>query len=142
MYHLNLCLISIISLFRRSKLTTYLIYLLLIYLSIFDGTRFETGPDWDSYLLHFYKGEYSQNFEWMYNKYVEFFRIIYPNYNVFLFIISLFLYFSLFKKIMIYSKSNVSLIVLYSMVVPYIGINRQLISIGIIVYSIKYILEK
>lgn len=115
--------------------------LLLLLLSIVDGIRNETGPDWFNYLKH-YKRELESIFEIGYTLVENIFIQLKLDYNLFLFFISLFLYLGLFFNIFKLSRYKIlGLFILYYLFVPYIGINRQMISLTILSFSVKYYFE-
>lgn len=141
LHFLNYFFLLLISLFSSKRNYTFFIFIFFLYLSFIDGTRYETYYDWTSYKLHFYFSKGSQTMELGYNIVIDFIKKI-MNYNTFLFLVSFLLYMVGFKNIYKIAKNRITYIVLFSLVSPFIGINRQLIAIIILTFSLKYILLK
>lgn len=122
-----------------------LFYFLIILLILHDGLRWEVGTDWFSY-YDFYKNCLNSEYNFEIG-YVWFNKLIYSftggNYTIFLLIHAFFVYFSfqqLFKNYSVYPI--LSLLILYSSILPYLGMNRQLIAIAICLFSVKFIIER
>lgn len=114
------------------------------------GFRWQTGTDWVPYLEHF--GEMVRfsdinltltGFEKGYSLFVLFVKFFSNNYTVFLVVHALLFYyfiFSVFKKFSPYLF--VSLLVFYATTLGFMGSNRQLIALGICLYSLKFVMDK
>lgn len=137
----NYIVLTLISILSTKKSYKFFLILFYIYLTLADGTRFESYYDWFSYKNHFYDGASSEIMESGYNLLVKFIKII-GNYNFLLTIISFLLYFLGFFNVYNISKNRISILIMFSIIIPYIGVNRQVISIIILSFSLKYIIEK
>lgn len=114
------------------------------------GLRWETGTDWEPYLLHFEATSslrdvyYSlTGFEQGYGFLVLIIKTLWSNYSVFLVIHALLYYlliFSAFKKFTPYIF--VSIMVFYATTMGFLGSNRQLLAIGICLYALRYVKDK
>jgi hypothetical protein len=114
------------------------------------GLRWQTGTDWEPYLQHFEEVNsifdvYNSltGFEKGYSFFVLITKLFWNNYSVFLFahaLIYYFLIFSAFKKLTPYFF--VSLLVFYASTMGIMGSNRQLIALGICLFSLRYMLNK
>lgn len=114
------------------------------------GFRWQTGTDWVPYLEHF--GEMVRlsdinmtltGFEKGYSLFVLFVKFFSNNYTVFLVVHALLFYyfiFSIFKKLSPYLF--ISLLVFYATNLGFMGSNRQLIALGICLYSLKFVMNK
>lgn len=114
------------------------------------GLRWQTGTDWEPYLEHFnvvnsisevYYSSYG--FERGYTLFVFITKLFWNNYSVFLFahaLIYYFLIFSAFKKLTPYFF--ISLFVFYATTMGVMGSNRQLIALGICLFSLRYLFNK
>lgn len=128
---------------RNSKLFFYFIIFILI---LHDGLRWEVGTDWAAY-YDFYnscldnsEADFEIGYVWV-NKLV--YLLTGGSYTIFLILLSFFVYFSfqrLFNKYSFYPI--LSLLILYSAILPYLGMNRQIIAISICLFSVKYILDR
>lgn len=114
------------------------------------GLRWETGTDWEPYLMHFEEVNnisdvyYSiTGFERGYGLLVFLVKSIWNDYTVFL-LVHAFLYYALvisaFKKISPYLF--ISLLVFYAVNLGVLGSNRQLIALGICLYALRYVIDK
>ena len=130
-----------------SKKNTALIFgILIFFLIIHDGTRWETGTDWKNYIDYFndclLSGSNSMSFSIGYVFLNVISRSISDSYSLFLIlhatIIYGFLSISLWK---LSPRPILSLLLYYGMMLPYMGMNRQLIALVICLYSLIYLLE-
>jgi hypothetical protein len=114
------------------------------------GLRWQTGTDWEPYLVHFEETDnawdvyYSlTGFEQGYGFLVLIVKNLWNNYSVFLVIHALLYYvliFSAFKKLTPYIF--VSIMVFYGTTMGFMGSNRQLLAIGICLYALRYVTNK
>ena len=114
------------------------------------GLRWQTGTDWEPYLLHF-EGMtdisdvyYSlEGFEQGYGFLVLMVKSLWHNYTLFLVIHALLYYvliFSAFKRLTPFLF--VSLLVFYATNMGLMGANRQLLALGICLYALRYVKDK
>jgi EpsG family len=150
MYFLNLILLIIICiinrLFNKSK-STYFLFAALIYLSIFDAVRINTGTDWAMYSDHFNaiaSNDFIENeiFEMGYVWIEKIISIFSNSYNALLLIVAISTYWLLYLNIYLCTRTIVFLPILYSTITPFLGSNRQMIALGVLSFSIKYIVKK
>lgn len=131
----------------QHKSMSVFVYFLLIFQV---GLRWQTGTDWDSYLLHF-KGMdnisdvylFMALFEPGYSFFVLAVKYLWNSYTVFFVVHALVYYalvFSAFKKLSPYLF--ISLLVFYATTMGVLGSNRQLIALGICLYALRYVIEK
>ena len=114
------------------------------------GLRWQTGTDWDTYLLHFEEiNSFSDvyytitGFEQGYSFFVLIVKSIWNNYTAFLIIHALIYYvlvFTAFKKLSPYIF--ISLLVFYATNMGVMGSNRQLIALGICLFALRYVVNK
>ncbi len=114
------------------------------------GLRWQTGTDWEPYLLHFeslhtMKDVYYSltGFELGYSSFILLVKFLWNSYTVSLLVQAILYYlliFSAFKKLTPYFF--VSLLVFYATTLGVMGSNRQLLALAICLYSIKYIIDK
>lgn len=142
-----LFIVSFLDLFN-SKFEKYrnLVWIICLILFILhDGLRWETGTDWLNYFLYF--SDRSQvaylKFEPLYILLNSIIKSISSNYTIFLIVHSTILYLLIFKSVKDYSKNYIfSIFCYYCLMLPYLGMNRQIIAIAICMYSIRYVVEK
>lgn len=124
---------------KRNK---YNIIFFLIVLSILDALRYKTYFDYNSYEQHYYFGTGQEVFEIAYNFFVMFCRL-FNSYNLFLFVVAVLMYYYIFYKMYkLFNYSNFLVFIMFVQIIPYIGVNRQILSmvifsIGIINFLIK-----
>ncbi len=114
------------------------------------GFRWQTGTDWVPYLEHFDEmvklsdiNTTLTGFEKGYSVFVLIVKFFSQSYTVFLVVHALIFYyfiFSVFKNLSPYLF--VSLLVFYATTLGFMGSNRQLISLGICLYSLKFVLDE
>ena len=114
------------------------------------GLRWQTGTDWDTYLLHFEEINklsdiyYSiTGFELGYSFFVFMIKSIWNSYTAFLLTHALIYYalvFSAFKKLSPYLF--ISILVFYATNMGVLGANRQLIALGICLYALRYVVDR
>jgi hypothetical protein len=114
------------------------------------GFRWQTGTDWEPYILHFESLNNIKNlyysltgFELGYSFLILFLKYIWNSYTFSLVVQAVIYYvliFSAFKKLTPYLF--VSLMVFYATTLGVMGSNRQLLALGICLYAIKYIIDK
>lgn len=131
---------------KHGKSYSKLLFCFLTFLLILhDGLRWEVGTDWFAY-YDFYKScissesDFEIGYVWL-NKLV--YTLTGGDYTIFLFLLACFVYLSfqhLFKNYSVYPI--LSLLILYSSILPYLGMNRQIIAICICLFSVKFILER
>ena len=127
---------------KHKKILLYVIFALLIFQ---DGFRWETGTDWKPYLKYFLQDpEYSWfAFEPGYDLLNVIIRAVFNNYTVFLVAHALIIYTLYFKAIIkLTDLPIVTILVFYSLMIGYMGMNRQHIALAICLYSIIFILNK
>lgn len=123
----------------------------IIAICIFEmGLRWETGTDWFPYLHHFEQQDISTpfenadfGFESGYNFFVSISKLISAQYPVLLFLHAL-IFFLLIKKGFEYFSTYVivSLLIFYVTFLGLWGSSRQLLAVGIGLYSLIYLYEK
>lgn len=129
------------------KIKKIIFFIVIIFLSCIEGLRNETGTDWMPYQDQFYNSNYYiyiSNFEKGYLYIVDFFKeYISKDYNIFLFILTL------FKNIVTYTiifnlseYSFLTIALYYSLTLGIMGANRQLIALSFSAYSLKKIFDK
>ena len=113
------------------------------------GLRWETGTDWNSYLNHFVEidnfsstSPLNNGFEFGYNFFVWLVKLFTNSYSLFLLIHSFLFYYLLFKSYK-YLSSNfyLSILIFYCLFIGLEGSNRQLLSLVICIYSLKFLIE-
>jgi len=138
----------------RTSLTSVQHHSMLVFvyaLLVFQvGFRWETGTDWETYLIHFdeirsIKDVYFSitGFEQGYSFLVLIVKYIWNSYTAFLVIHALLFYyfiFSAFKKFSPYVF--ISLLILYATSIGFMGSNRQLLALGICLYALRYVANK
>jgi hypothetical protein len=129
---------------KSMSVFVYLLFVLQV------GLRWQTGTDWDTYLLHFEEINnisdvyYSiTGFEQGYSLFVLLVKSFWNSYTAFLLIHALVYYafvFSAFKKLSPYLF--ISLLVFYATNMGVLGSNRQLIALGLCLYALRYVINK
>ena len=135
-----------LSVLLQKKMSAFVYSLLVLQV----GLRWQTGTDWDSYLLHFEQiNNFSDvffaiiHFEPGYTFFVLVVKSVWNSYTVFLVVHALVYYaliFSAFKKLSPYLF--ISLLIFYATSMGVLGSNRQLIALGICLYSLRYVIDK
>lgn len=114
------------------------------------GLRWETGTDWEQYLIHFKSFKWAtattslvNMYEYGYNLFVFLVRIITRNYSIFLLLHAIVFYTLIFKSFERYTPYLfTSLLMFYTLSMGMVGANRQLIALAICIYSLRFIIEK
>lgn len=114
------------------------------------GLRWQTGTDWDTYLLHFEEINKLSDvyytitgFEQGYSFFILIVKYFWNSYTAFLLIHALLYYvlvFSAFKRLSPYIF--ISLLVFYAASMGVLGSNRQLIALGICLFALRYVVRK
>ena len=114
------------------------------------GFRWQTGTDWEPYYEHFIEMRSVSDvyytltgFEKGYSFFVLIVKNLWNSYTAFLVVHALlyyFLIFSAFKKFSPYVF--ISLLVFYATSIGVMGSNRQLIALGICLFSLRYVFNK
>jgi hypothetical protein len=114
------------------------------------GFRWQTGTDWEPYLLHFEEINKLSDvyytitgFEKGYSLFVLIIKYVWESYTAFLVVHALLYYvlvFSAFKKLSPYIF--ISLLVFYATSMGVMGSNRQLIALGICLFALRYVVNK
>ncbi|TDD98359.1 EpsG family protein [Flavobacterium cellulosilyticum] len=112
-----------------------------------DGLRWNMGTDFQVYLDHFnfpnIKTNKTKNFEILYQKLVEFSRLLSHSYTFFLLLHATIIYSLYITALKKYTKYTIlALSFLYVSMVGLLGCNRQLIAVAICFFSIRFIVEK
>lgn len=127
---------------RQKKILIFFIFILLV---IQDGLRWETGTDWVPYLKYFFEDPAYALFvfEPGYDLLNAIIRLIFNDYTIFLVVHALIIY-SLYLKaiIKLTDLPIVALLIFYSLMIGYMGMNRQHIALAICLYSVTFILNK
>lgn len=120
---------------------TFIFFLFVLH----DGLRWETGTDWGNYYRFFLNclwDEWEQ-FEPGYVLFNQLIRGLTIDYNVFLLCEAVIVWGLIFPTIRKYSPDPLlTLFCLYCTLLPVLGMNRQLISLAISIYSIRFILNR
>lgn len=135
-----------VSVLLHKKMSIFVYFLLVLQV----GLRWQTGTDWDPYLLHFKQISSISDvffaviaFEPGYTFFVLVVKSVWNSYTVFLVVHALVYYaliFSAFKKLSPYLF--ISLLVFYATSMGVLGSNRQLIALGICLYALRYVIDK
>ncbi len=141
-----LLLSSIVESFDIKKISKILFFLLIFYLIIHDGIRWEIGTDWKNYNDYFNNclnnGSNTMSFSVGYVFINVLVRSISESYTLFLFlhafIVYGFLSYSLYK---LSPRPIFSLLLYYGMMLPYLGMNRQIIALVICLFSLIFLLN-
>jgi hypothetical protein len=124
------------------KFKKYIINIFLFILVIFDGLRWETGTDWQSY-YDVYKNllnGFQPGFEIGFSTYSYILRSITDNYSFFLFVTTLIIYFGIYTPILkLTNYSFISLTFLTAHLPWYSGSLRQMMATVFFCNSLKYI---
>jgi hypothetical protein len=133
---------------RERNCLALILYVLIV---VQIGLRWETGTDWESYLVNFQNtGQYGTvlinaliGFEIGYGTLVYFIKKLFNNYSVFLFIHALIFYWGIFSV----AKKNspyffISLMFFYATNLGLVGSNRQLLALAICLWALNYVFEK
>lgn len=148
-----LAVISLIETFNREIIDKYKMYFVLFvyFLLVFhDGFRWQTGCDWDvyhNYFVNFFKEleirDAKSSFEPLYNLFVMSVRIFTDNYSVYLITHAVVFYLMVFWGIFKLSPVPfTSLMLLYMVIVPFMGTNRQFLFIGVYFIALYFLKEK
>ena len=129
-----LAVLCYISIARNNK---YLIYYSLFILTLVDGLRYETGTDWLNYLA-FFKSVNNDATEYFESGYVLFnytFQLMTKYYNVLLLAHAALVYKFIYLKLYNSTKTSITILALYGLLLPLLGSNRQLIALIFITAS-------
>ena len=148
-----LAVISLIETFNREIIDKYKMYFVLFvyFLLVFhDGFRWQTGCDWDiyhNYFVNFFKEleirDARSSFEPLYNLFVMSIRIFSDNYSVYLIAHAIVFYLMVFWGVFKLSPVPfTTLMLLYMVIVPYMGTNRQLLFMGVYFIALYFLKEK
>ena len=146
MYLFTFIILALASLWCLSKGNSrVLLVFLVVWLILHDGLRWACGTDWFPY-YEYYNNCLNEERDFEIG-YIILNRIIYSisggNYTFFLLIIAAFIYCTFYKFFQNYSPIPVlSLLVLYSNLLPLMGMNRQMIAVVICIISVKFILNR
>lgn len=153
-YNFTLFILFILSLFetslKKEKLFINILSLIiLIYLVIQVGFRWETGTDWNSYLNHFtnislknFTDATEGFYEVGYNIFVLTCKLISNNYSFFLVIHSLLFYILIFKSFKYFTPNIfLCLLLFYALNLGLLGSNRQLLALAIGFYSLRFLIK-
>lgn len=125
--------------------------ILFLFLVFQMGLRWETGTDWNSYLENFNQTfalddillNVLLGFEIGYGLFVLLFKQISNEYFLFLFFHATVFYFIIFRAFKEYAFFPIlSILLFYSSTIGVLGSNRQLLSIAICLFSIRYIKKR
>ncbi len=137
---------SIIESLEDKKLSRILYFLLIFVLIVHDGIRWEIGTDWKNYYDYFNNclndDSNTMSFSIGYVLINLFIRFFSDSYTLFLFLHAFIVYG--FLSISIFSLSPrpiFSLMLYYGIMLPYLGMNRQLIALVICLYSLIPLLK-
>jgi len=129
----------------------WMIFFLYAVIVIQIGLRWETGTDWDMYLINFYgTNDYNivllnslTGFEIGYGTFVFFINKIFNNYSVFLLIHALIFYWGIFRMAKKYSPYFfITIMFYYANNLGIVGSNRQLLAIVICLWSLEFVFER
>lgn len=132
--------------FKANRKIGYILFTFIFFLFVLhDGLRWETGTDWGNYYRFFLNclwDEWEQ-FEPGYVLFNQLIRGLTIDYNVFLLCEAVIVWGLIFPTIRKYSPAPLlTLFCLYCTLLPVLGMNRQLISLAISIYSIRFILNR
>lgn len=144
---LILLLSSIIESFEIKKISKTLFVFLIFYLIIHDGMRWEIGTDWKNYNEYFNNclnsGSNTMSFSIGYVIINVLVRTISDSYTLFLFVHAFIVYGLLAYSIYRLSPKPIfSLLLYYGMMLPYLGMNRQIIALVICLFSLLFLLKE
>lgn len=129
----------------EKKCVPYLWIVSFLFLVLHDGLRWETGTDWTNY-LKFFESSLGPNSVSMEIGYTWLNQCIYSltgSFTVFLLFHAVFIYSLIFGGLKKYSTFPLlSLALYYCMMLPYLGMNRQFISLALCFYAIRFIIQK
>lgn len=128
---------------QRTKNGFFIITIIMLWL--FVSLRWETGSDWIPYKRYFYTLDNIDAFELGYVIINHLVRELTVNYTILLLIcnfISLFLIYKFMEKYIKNRLISMSLFYSYYFIINYFGANRRIIAIGLLFYSIRYIIER
>jgi len=149
MYYFTFSLLICFALYeidRQSKINYKKVLILLaVWLIIHDGLRWNIATDWMTYHTYFInclvlqKSYFEIGYIWL-NKIIRYFT---DNYSVLLVIHAIVVYSLIIHSIRKYSLQPLfSLFIFYCLMLSYLGMNRQYLSLAIFFYSFKYIFKR
>lgn len=132
--------------FKANSKIGYILFTFIFFLFVLhDGLRWDTGTDWVNYYRFFLNclwDEWEQ-FEPGYVLFNQLIRGLTIDYNVFLLCEAVIVWGLIFPTIRKYSPDPLlTLFCLYCTLLPALGMNRQLISLAISIYSIRFVLNR
>ena len=127
--------------FHNSKLSLWIVFLILV---LVTSLRYQVGHDWDSYLLFYTDNTTAEVLELGYRFLNNFFSSLSINYNLFLFFISAFTLFFIYKAVIELKYKIIALFVYFSELFLYFNLSgvRQGVAIAITLFSARYIINK
>lgn len=124
----------------RLKEQKYFIIIFLSLISILDGIRYNCYFDYNIYKFHYNKINLGFIFERGYEVFTDFFRF-FKSYNFMLFVISILIYYLVFyKNYKILGNNILCVYIIFIEIIPFIGVNRQLLSICFLCIGIRYLI--
>lgn len=136
----NFFILNMFFLIKKRKIQKRLIIFFLILLSVLDGIRYNCYFDYESYKDHYYKLKSGFIFENGYENFVDIFRI-FNSYNFMLFIIAVLIYYFIFyKNYKILDNNLLYIYISFTQIIPFMGVNRQLLSIVLLCIGIRYLI--
>jgi hypothetical protein len=153
-YLITILLLALLStydiLIKFNKISRLIFYWgVYIFVVIQVGLRWETGTDWDAYLTNFNLTDSIDivlvnaltGFELGYGLFTLVFRSISTNYTFFLLIIAIIYNFLFFDFNFRFSPFPfLSLLLIYTSTMGVLGSHRQLIALGLCLFSLKYLI--
>lgn len=133
----------VMSINKQRSLPLFLFLFVLFVLH--DGLRWDTGTDWDNYYNYFQHCLYNrwEHFEVGYCILSELIREITDSYTVFLFVHAFIIWQLIFLVIWRFSPFPfLSVYLLYCLMLPLLGMNRQYIALALCVFSVIFIYRR
>lgn len=125
---------------KKGSLIQASLVIAIIWLTLYEGLRWEVGTDWEAYYKNFINQDWDGHHEIGYiviNYILYFFS---GNYTFFLLVLSSFFYGSLYFLLRKYSQAPImSLTIYYCTMLWLLGCNRQLIAMFICLLSLRYV---
>jgi hypothetical protein len=128
---------------RKDKVILFVIIFIIFVL--LDGLRWETGIDWDPYRYFFEKHPEYRTISWEpgYVLFNDLFYLVSQNYSLFLFASAILIYSIFLRSIYQYTKYPLIAVLCFnSVVLGYMGMNRQLIAVAICLFAFRYIVSR
>ena len=154
-YLITILLLSLLSIYdiliRFDNTSKKLVYWgAYIFIVLQVGLRWETGTDWEAYLSNFNLTDSTEivlinaltGFELGYGLFTLFIKTITNNYTIFLLIISIIYNYLFFDFNFRFSPFPfLSLLLIYTSTMGVLGSHRQLIALGLCLFSLKYLIS-